>query len=378
LEGTFTPAINFSTGSLEKIQSARMLHCEPSFSEFFVQSHGLPHPLWSRVHAHERAEVEPKDAEDFWRRFVWDWLSRVARALGAGYAVRESANFFLLSDAGEHGDQALLFRMERMRKEMFAVYGERLLPRGTVGKHVVLMFSDGADYARYYSRYLQDGETAASGGVCIRTGYVQIAIPRWPDSSGVLAHEFSHNLTSFLSLPCWLDEGLAMYMEQTIGGGTHAHADKFLESRPHWTPETIQQFWDGSAFFSTESQEAAYALSAMMFRTILTDVKPTPEALRKFVLAADFSDAGAYAYNRYIGSPLEALAAILLGKADWEPRPELWHGKPVPELPADEPAELDGELDENGYLWPKGMKPDPEPPKPPPPPPPKGPRHLDY
>ncbi len=338
-----------------------MLHCEPSFSEFFVQSLDLPHPHWSRVHAHERAEVEPKDAEDFWRRFVWDWLSRLARALASGYAVRESANFFLLSNAGERGDHALLLQMESARKKMFGVYGERLLPRETVGKHVVLMFSDGADYARYYSRYLQDGETAASGGVCIRTGYVHIAIPRGSESGVVFAHEFSHNLTFQLLLPRWLDAGLAIYMEQTIGGGAHAYSDEFLESRTYWTPDTIQQFWDGSAFFSTESQKAAYSLAAMMFRTILTDFNPAPEALRKFVLAADFHDAGAYACARYIGSPLEAVAAILLGKADWEPRPELWPGKPAPEIPADDSPELDGELDENGFLWPKGMKPDPEP-----------------
>ena len=331
---------------------------DPSFSELHVKVHDLPHPDWQRVHAWERAEVEHKDAEDFWRRFVADWLSRLADTLGLGYDVRESVNFFLLSDGGESSDRDRLKVLERMRREMLAVFGERILPRGTVGKHVVMLFSNEADYSRYYARYAPDGETAITGGVCIFSGYVHIAIPRSEQIDAAFAHEFSHNLTFHLPLPPWLNEGIAMYIEQRIGGGATPHASELIETRSYWTPATIQEFWSGAAFRSVDGQKAAYALAAMLFRTILMDLRPTPEALQKFVLASDCHDAGTHACKRYLGESVENIAAILLGDADWSPKPESWPTAAAIEPRADEPEDLDGELDQNGFLWPKGMRPD--------------------
>jgi hypothetical protein len=169
-----------------------------------------------------------------------------------------------------------------------------------------------------------------------------------------------------------------MHLEVSIGGGADPWPSELIETRSFWTPETIQQFWNGTAFRSVDGQKPSYALAAMMFRTILTDLRPTPESLRKFVLASDFQDAGAHACQRYIGSPVEKIAAILLGDTDWKPKHETWPNAPAEDPRYDETLELDGELDENGFLWPRGMKPEPETNVPPPPPVPKVPRHVEY
>src|SRR5258708_2864222 len=110
----------------------------PPFDEWFVEENGLPQPLWWHVYAWDRAELSDSDRGEWWSGFVREWLRRLATTLGPQYAVDESANFHLLSTlSGSRRAEALKF-LELARKTILGVLGERIAPRGTAGKHLVL------------------------------------------------------------------------------------------------------------------------------------------------------------------------------------------------------------------------------------------------
>ena len=93
-----------------------------------------------------------------------------------------------------------------------------------------------------------------------------------------------------------------------------------------------------------------------MFRLIRSDVRPQPDTFQRFVLAADWNDAGHAAARDYLGVGLDEIAGIFLGTGEWKPKPETWRkkedGKAIPEASVTP--------DENGFIWPEGLEPEPE------------------
>ena len=333
----------------------------PPFDEWFVNHHGMPQPLWWHVSAWERSEVADGDRETWLRDFIREWLRRLASALGPHYVVDESENFHLLSTlSGAPRSDALKF-LERARKTILGVLGERIAPRGTVGKHLVLRFRTEEEYLCYVAHWLPDRESAATSGMCIYGDYVHIASFE-PQVFGVinhiLVHELAHNLTFHLPQPTWLREGLAMFFESDISGGNVRGLDRdFVEEhRAFWNPETIQRFWKGESFSSVDGQHLSYSLADTLFRLIRSEVRPAMDASQRFVLAAAWNDAGDSAARNYLGVGLDEVVALFLGQGDWRPKPETWRTAIKPEPP---PAAA-GIPDENGFIWPEGLEPESE------------------
>ena len=333
----------------------------PPFDEWFSLQHGLPQPVWWSVLAWMRAEVESDNENEFWHLFVREWLRRLGAALGPHYVTDESENFHLLSTlSGGRRADALKF-LEGTRASIQHVLGEHLMPRGVVGKHVVLRFAKEGDYCRYVSHFHPEGERAMSGGTFLNAGYMHVATFEQVDANRigpVLVHELAHNLTCYLPQPLWLNEALAMFFEYDIARGARDGSllDVVDKHREFWNPETIQQFWHGRSFSAVAGQEVSYSLADTLFRLIRSDLRPSPESLRRFVLAADWNDAGDAAARRYLGISLEDLAGIFLGPGDWSPKPETWKKEDPVEVPS---AEL-GTPDENGFVWPEGLEPEPK------------------
>ena len=199
-----------------------------------------------------------------------------------------------------------------------------------------------------------------SGGMFLSDGYTHVATFDRPDPNTigqVLVHELAHNLTCHLPQPTWLGEALAMFFECDIVGGTQRTlADLVEKHREFWNAETIQRFWRGDSFWALEGHDVSYSLADTLFRLIRTDIQPSPESFQRFVLAADWNDAGDAAARDYLGISLENLAATFLGPGDWRPKPATWkRSEPV----ETSDAEL-GTPDENGFVWPEGLEPEPE------------------
>ena len=334
----------------------------PPLDEWFVVVNGMPQPLWWHVSAWIRAEVAEADRHVFWQDFIREWLRRFASVLGKQYSIAESEHFHMLSTLSGDSEGDALKLLERTRKRILHILGDRIALRGTVGKHLILRFGTDDEYFRYVSHWEAEGETAASGGMCIYKHYSHIAIFE-PGVFGVinhtLAHELAHDLTFHLPHPVWLREGIAMFFETDISGGQGLRLNKDLVSqhRAFWNPETIQRFWIGESFSSVDGQHVSYSLADTLFRLIRSEVRPSEDAASRFTLAADWNDAGHSAALNYLGIGLDEVAAIFLGPGDWRPKPEIWTAKREPVKPEPKLEPEPGTPDENGFIWPEGMEP---------------------
>lgn len=324
--------------------------------ELFRIKAGLPHPHWPLVHGWARGE-NLWDNEDFWSEFVRGWLNRLSQSLGGSYSIGESANFFLLSTLGDATRTEALNFLERSRAGILYSLSERMIQKGTTGKHLVLRFQDEHDYYRYISAEYADGESPTTGGVFFRIGYTHIATYEqlMPDSiRPILVHELTHNLTCHLPHPTWLCEALAMAFEVDIGGSSRSLGfEKGSRNTKYWGDSTIQEFWKGSAFHSVEGQGPSYHLADLLLQTIRRELQPPPEALQRFVLAADWTDAGQWAAATYLKCSLQEIATEVLGPGPWEPEPGKWE-PPRSAIGEDETV---GQADENGIVWPEGLEP---------------------
>ena len=73
-----------------------------------------------------------------------------------------------------------------------------------------------------------------SGGVCLKSGYVHVAMPVL--TSGVyqrtLVHEMTHVYLAHRRLPKWLEEAIAMRMEEALWARCAGGETRFLRPSP--------------------------------------------------------------------------------------------------------------------------------------------------
>jgi hypothetical protein len=142
-----------------------------------------------------------------------------------------------------------------------------------------------------------------------------------------LAHELAHSAVGHLSLPAWLNEGVAMLLEEAVGETPRYNLDRELAARhrAYWNAETIQYFWSGTSWDIVEEGNAlSYSLAQILMRIFYEDVRPGVEKFRAFIADAHWEDAGQAAMQEHFDITLGELAAVFLGEGDWEPRPAEW------------------------------------------------------
>jgi hypothetical protein len=213
---------------------------------------------------------------------------------------------------------------------------------GTFGKDVVLVFSDQDDYYQYLSHHTPDGEQAASGGVCIHSGYTHIALP-WqdePDAANAIIHELTHDCLAHLPLPVWLNEGVAVTLQKAIAPSARAigqseqsalYADTIGWRAPimwdelaerhfaFWTEEKVQSFWAGTSFYQPgDPNELSYSLAEVLVK--LLSERGNATSFRTFLQAAQQNDAGQTAALEIIGADLGEIAGTFLGEGNWRPQ----------------------------------------------------------
>ena len=278
-------------------------------------------PLWQQALTSE----EPDLSVDW---ITGAWIAALTEHRGSGTRWSTGANFHVV----EFPADARAAAAQRFAEEHYAALLRYL---GGIAKPLatpmpLLLFARFEDFLSYHAAFdaapadlEQERTLATSGGMFLGYGMPQILMPLNESLEGTLAHELTHALVCHLPLPLWLNEGLAVSMENLL---MHRSAlpsmEDIAEHRARWTPEAVQGFWTGASFRDPEWQRLSYQLAHGLLATLARDY----ERLVQFANTAHWDDAGRSACRTVYGQDLGRLPQGMLRPGDWGPKPETWSG----------------------------------------------------
>lgn len=293
----------------------------------------LPIPDWAAIDAGGAPDGDAETRDGFRTAAAGHWLQAMAEALPDGerpYRVHASADFLLLSALGDREVELLLQFCQAARRRILRQLGDAATAR-TGGRHVLLVFADEDGYYDYVSHFYPDdgGEYARSSGMFIHDGYGHFALyaGEMESMQPVIVHELTHCLLAHLPIPAWLNEGMAVNIEQAFFPWL-AHPGHLLyhpEELPRkhlafWNADTVQEFWSGKSFLRVDDgNELSYDLAKRLVARLAQHDAP----FRAFLRNAHKADGGAGA-EATLGIALETLLVPMLGEGDWRPRPGAW------------------------------------------------------
>jgi len=287
----------------------------------FALHNGLPQPRWEAFYdTIESLTLKEQDAA--LTDMIQAWLVALAEAIGPEAGVLKSDGMFCLYSERPHEAESLLHWSLHALDRIITIVGDHRTPQ-MVGPRIMLLLNDLERYYDYIDYYYPDSGTfGASLGICVDQPYVHIAIGTANSQflKPALAHELTHLALAPLSLPVWLDEGVAQMMEGQIGEASFFSIDRELRQshRSLWHRIGLQSFWSGQSFNDNddEVQELSYHLAEVLSRNILEDHRKT---FGQFLAAARQHDAGEAAAREYLGRDLASFATQFLGEGAWEP-----------------------------------------------------------
>ena len=280
---------------------------------------GYPRPQWPAIGAIIDS-LPAERAHEHWCTAARAWLNATVRHLGSPYALRETANFLVLSPLDARATALVERFVERAWKQIVAQL-DGLVSDDGYGKRVLMLFATQDAYYQYSAHFYPDGEHPLSAGVFLNAEYGHIAIPFHDiqETEATIAHELTHNYLRSLPIPLWLNEGLAVTFENEICANRplRMDADRLEEHHAFWTDETIQEFWSGRSFGRTdEGNELSYELARYCVRALAHD----PDPFIEFTRTATFEDGGEAAAVAVFGGSLGGLIEQFFGPGDWSPR----------------------------------------------------------
>jgi len=294
----------------------------------FPMIDGFCHPRWNELSNAIEACLPEERWNEAFTQAALIWAERNRDVVGAPYGVLETDNFIILSperprirkDLGRLMEQALKAIRHHLR-------GTPQLDKGH-GKQVLFVFNDSDLYYQYLAHFYPEGEHPMSGGVYLSgEGYGHMVLPSAERDviRNTLIHELTHACLSHLSLPMWIDEAVAMWMEdKLLGNGLHLDRELYQWHQQTWDPDTIQFFWIGAAWSLPELSELSYSLAQVLWRKIETDLDAPQELMVEFIAKAQKSDGGEAAFQELFDHSLRDLVADFLGPGEWAPRPKKW------------------------------------------------------
>jgi len=285
----------------------------------FEMVEGFSRPDWKTIYDFIKTYVPSDDLSAMWNYIAVKWLEELSADLGGNSHVRESHNFYCLSDLDAKTTRTLVTYAEFVVETIRGCLGKAAWS-GYNGKHVLLLFSDPDDYYSYISYFYHEGTHILSGGVFIRRGYAHIALPFFDTLSAqhTLAHELTHNLLCHLPIPVWLNEGLAVVVEHLVTRrGFMLDGDLIERHRNHWNETNIQLFWAGITYgMPGDDSQLSYSLGEILVNLL----SEKGADFIGFVKAADWRDAGQDAAVNYFGQGLEEFLGGFLGPGNWRPQ----------------------------------------------------------
>ena len=305
----------------------------PDISAHLHTSQGFCYPDWTAISDVIEQQVPESEWNPAWETAARTWVDRIRSQLGGNYNIYETANFLILSEAPMRVIKDACRSYEDSLKRILASLAGVGSDEGR-GKQVVFMFATIDDYYGYITHFYPDGESPMSSGVFLSgNGYAHFAFPTVDYSSyrTVMVHELTHSCLSHLPLPVWLNEALAMRMEQVICGSDIFHLDQelFEKHAAHWNKETIQQFWTGASWkIPGNSSSLSYNMAQVLWRKIEADLAASRSQVLFFISVADWIDSGDTACTEIFGVSLADLVTDFLGDGPWAPVLPLWPADP--------------------------------------------------
>lgn len=288
----------------------------------------LPRPQWDLIASF--VDRMPESAQDdAWDDILRQWLDRLAEAFGPQYEQYVTRKVTLLSPPTTPSPPRLVELAEACRSTL-----EHLLP-GVADfrdqSSLIVVLDDEDSFYRYLSAFYPEGEHGAFAGVCIREGYPHIALRNYQTRAigRALAHELPHSALTHLSLPQWIEEGLAQMFEHDAAGEDTFRLDSREASKHkgYWGRHGLAEFWRGEGFNrSGRVQTLSYQLAEVLVRILLEDHKPRwfglskgkQQELMAFLLEARIEDCGEQAARSHLGFGLGDLASKFLGPGHWD------------------------------------------------------------
>ena len=293
-------------------------------SEYFHIKEGFCHPDWDAISAIIEDRLPENEWNSGWEWAARSWVERIQSKLGGDYQINETENFMILSEAPSHVITDICRACEESLKRILTILDGVALDKG-FGKRVVMMFGSIDDYYGYLSYFYPEGVSPMSGGVCLTDdGYVHFAFPTIDYSSyrTELVHELTHGCLVHLPIPIWLNEALAMRMEEVICDSNIFYLDQEIYNKHviYWNAETIQQFWTGESWeIPGDSFDLSYNLAQILWRKIEVDLRIPRREIFKFILEAHLEDGGESACRAIFDISLGDLVAEFLGEGAWTP-----------------------------------------------------------
>jgi hypothetical protein len=209
-------------------------------SDSFTWQEDLPRPQWDLLSAWVQSRVEPEERFEAWTDIARQWLTHLSSALDGPYELSESDQVLLLAPAAKAATPVLGFA-EFCRTALLTG-----LPQVTrfnmPGKQAVLIIEDTQTYYTYLSVYYPEGHHGGSGGVHVREGYPHIVVHGTETAETTLAHEMTHASLAHLTLPVWIEEGLAQMFEHDMSGRglQQVDAEMAREHKRYWKKHGLE------------------------------------------------------------------------------------------------------------------------------------------
>jgi hypothetical protein len=300
----------------------------PLFERFFSHE-GLPILDWAAASKWASQSTTAEQELAALNACKRGWLLHMRDALGDSYELRESSCALVLSPYSGRAANAMLEFIARTRGRIADTL-EGLTRRKDEDRDVLIVFGDDDTYYRYVSHaYPEDGEFAFSGGMFLHADCPHFVTMAADTSTveRVIAHEMTHAAVSHLSIPLWINEGLAVNTENRLMGtmpSLYSAAEMRAKHLSFWTSDTIQEFWSGRAF---SRPDEGSMLSYDLARTLVEILAGHWTQFRAFATSAHYEDGGAAAAREHLELDLgESLASMFEQPSDeaWQPDPKRW------------------------------------------------------
>lgn len=297
-------------------------HCF-NFAEHAHWQDGLTHPDWKAALAWHDALPDTVRAAA-WLALQRGWLQWLRGALGLHYRLYESETALMLTTQAERLARVQLDYLDVTQRRIRRAL-EELADHGMAGKEILIAFPDSEEYYRYLSAFHADDDLfAMSAGAHLNEGCSHFAIHggALEQLEPTIVHEMTHSRVTRLSLPLWLDEGIAQSIEERFAPVYKDPAITWERSQRQttfWTPDSIQEFWNGAAFQQLDKrQEMAYDLAYSLVKAMAQDWP----RFKRFVLTASNADGGSAAARDCFGVDLGEYVRLALQQSngDWSPR----------------------------------------------------------
>ena len=248
---------------------------------------GFSRPNWKVIRQAIESSTNPENRREAWDDAVVQWLTKLKSELGGEYRLMKSRHFILVGSI----ETEIVQRLEDFAEAAMSTIRDSLSEvawGNYYGLQVVMLFAEEDDYYQYISGFYRKGTHPKSAGIHIKAGYPHVALIFESElrAAETIAHELTHYALNHLSIPIWLNEGVAVVLQKAIGGHSPpAHqgaASTYWGMVSGWTPpviwaelaekhhefwneEKIQHFWAGTSFHEPgDAVQLSYSLAEIL------------------------------------------------------------------------------------------------------------------